>query len=142
MDLDLSEKVQQSSGYFVPPLGSSSLPLTSRDVVFPSADEETGLVVGSNYVAPPAQGDFYWVDAPEAEEWNEEDEVRHEDDLEQGTSGFARRRSTPIHEAAFVGDAETLRRLLDQGSPVDARTERYSKTPLHEVCRRRHKGGA
>ena len=42
MDLDSSEKVQQSSGYFVPPLGASSLP-TSRDVVFPPYDGETFL---------------------------------------------------------------------------------------------------
>jgi hypothetical protein len=41
MDLDSSEQVQQS-GYFVPPLGSSSLPL-SRDVVFPSAGGESFL---------------------------------------------------------------------------------------------------
>ena len=80
---------------------------------------------------------------PEAEEWDDEsseDEERREDELEQGTSGFARRMSTPIHEAAFHGAAEAVRRLIDQGSSVDARTEHYSKTPLHEVCRRRHRG--
>ena len=42
MDLGSSEKVQQSSGYFVPPLGASSLPI-SRDAVFPSAGGESFL---------------------------------------------------------------------------------------------------
>ena len=108
MDLDSSEKVQQSSGlivplhvfppytssYFVPPLGSSSLPLTSRDVVFPSADEETFL---------------------ERE--------------------LARRRNDPtkLHTAANTGDFGTIRRLLAAGLSPNHRSE-TGLTPLQRVC--------
>jgi len=66
-----------------------------------------------------------------------EDEERREDELEQSTWGYARRMSTAIHEAAFRGDAEAVRRLLDKGaSMARLRTAHYMKTPLHEVCRR------
>ena len=38
-----------------------------------------------------------------------------------------------IHRAAFDGDAETLRRLLAEGVPVDTRSK-CGLTPLHRLC--------
>ena len=42
----------------------------------------------------------------------------------------------PIHDAACMGDAETLRRLLAEGvSPDAADDEDRGRTPLHVLCR-------
>ena len=41
----------------------------------------------------------------------------------------------PIHDAAEVGDVETLRRLLAEGVSPDA-TDDFAQTPLHCLCRR------
>ena len=83
----------------MPPLGASSLP-TSRDVVFPPADEYTALFPGSNYVAPPAPAAL-------------EDQVR---------------------DACAEGDAEALRRLLEQGASPDDRQPVTLNSPLHILC--------
>ena len=40
----------------------------------------------------------------------------------------------PIHDAAFRGDIETLRRLLAEGVSPDA-TDGLDRTPLHRLCR-------
>jgi ankyrin repeat protein len=40
----------------------------------------------------------------------------------------------PIHDAAFRGDIETLRRLLAEGVSPDA-TDSLDRTPLHRLCR-------
>ena len=41
----------------------------------------------------------------------------------------------PIHDAAFNGDLETLRRLLAEGVSPDG-TDFFARTPLHHLCRR------
>ena len=47
-----------------------------------------------------------------------------------------------MHEAASAGDAETLRRLLDQGvSPEDVALLYGGRTPLHWLCYSSNEGG-
>jgi ankyrin repeat protein len=47
-------------------------------------------------------------------------------------SGFPK--STPLHMAAWFGDAEIVRLLIGKGVPVDERSSFYMSTPLESAC--------